>query len=144
MASSKSILRSLFIIALILGIGFFGLWFLGGNEINITNKNTATSSNAYTPQETLDLLIKALEENDLTAAAGYFIPENQATESEALTKLYDANILGELIQDLKSVKDGKNIDNNHYRFEVFDSSGQKIAEIDLVKSENGIWKFVSL
>jgi len=130
---------------LILGIGFIGLWFLNGNEINITNQgnpNPVGSSDAQTPQETLDLLIKALEKNDLTAAVGYFVPENQATESEALTKLYNANILGDLIKDLKSIKNGKSIDDSHYRFEVPDPSGQ--AEIDLLKNENGIWKIVSL
>jgi len=144
MASSKSILRSLYVMVLILGIGFFGLWLLGGNEIKITSQNAAIPSNAHTPQETLDLLVKALEKNDLTAAVEYFVPENREMESEALTKLYDANILGELIQDLKNVKNGKSIDDSHYRFEVFDSSGQSIAEIDLVKNENGIWKIVSL
>jgi hypothetical protein len=144
MASSKNILRSLFVMVSILGAGFFGLWLLGGNEISISNDEPAATSNAQTPQETLSLLIKALEKNDLTAAVEYFVPENQAMESEALTKLYDANILGELIQDLKSVKNGKSIDDSHYRFEVLDSSGQNIAEIDLVKNEKGIWKIVSL
>ncbi len=127
----------------ILGIGFLGLWFLGGNNINITNQ-TVAPANAQTPQETLNLLIKALEKNDLTAAVEYFVPENQATEADALTKLYDANILGELIQDLKSVKNGKAIDDSHYRFEVFDSSGQNIADIDLVKNDKGAWKIISL
>lgn len=133
----------MFVMVSILGIGFFGLWFLDGNNINITNQ-TATPADVQTPQEILGLLIKALEKNDLTAAVEYFVPENQATESEALTKLYDANILGELIQDLKSVKNGKAIDDSHYRFEVFDSSGQNIAEIDLVKNASGVWKIVSL
>ena len=129
---------------LILGIGLFGLWLLGGNEISITNKNSATPPNTQTPQEILDLLVKALEKNDLTAAVEYFVPENREMESEALTKLHNANILGELIKDLKSVKDGRNINSNHYRFEVFDSSGQNIADIDLIKNEKGIWKIVSL
>jgi len=118
MASSKSILRSLFVMVLILGIGFFGLWLLGGNEINIANQNAAPLSNTQiaadnggrTPQETLGLLIKALEKNDLTVAVEYFVPENQAAESEVLAKLYDANILGDLIEDLKSIKNGKNMD----------------------------------
>jgi len=144
MASSKSILRSLFVMVLILGIGFFGLWLLGGNEISITNQNSVTLLNTQTPQEILNLLIKALEKNDLTVAVEYFVPENQEMESEALTRLYNANILDELIKDLKSIKNGKNIDSNHYRFEVFDSSGQNIADIDLIKSENGAWKIVSL
>jgi len=129
---------------LILGIGFFGLWLLGGNEISITNQNSVTLLNTQTPQEILNLLIKALEKNDLTVAVEYFVPENQEMESEALTRLYNANILDELIKDLKSIKNGKNIDSNHYRFEVFDSSGQNIADIDLIKSENGAWKIVSL
>jgi len=129
---------------LILGIGGFGLWLLGGNEISILNQNSATPPNTQTPQEILDLLVKALEKNDLTAAVEYFVPENQEMESEILTKLYNANILDELIKDLKNIKTGRNIDANHYRFEVFDSSGQNIAEIDLIKNEKGVWKIVSL
>ncbi|MEK7087481.1 MAG: hypothetical protein AAB958_02140, partial [Patescibacteria group bacterium] len=41
MASSKSIIRSVIVLILILSLGFFGLWFLSGEKINIKNQNTS-------------------------------------------------------------------------------------------------------
>ena len=155
-------MRSLFIMAFVLGAGFLGLWFLGGKETRIVNQNPDTLSSlnngsidqfsdigGKTPQETLALLIKTLEKNDLVSAIKYFVPENREMESEDLTKLSDANILGDLIKDLKNVKSGKAIDDNHYNFEIVDLSApaqqdQAAIEIQLVKNTNGIWKIVSL
>src|SRR3989344_2244927 len=39
MASFKGILRSVIVLASILLIGFLGLWFLSGSEINVKNQN---------------------------------------------------------------------------------------------------------
>ncbi len=162
MAASKNILRSLFVMALVLGAGFLGLWFLGGKETKVVNQNPDTLSNlnnggvdqfsdigGKTPQETLALLIKTLEKNDLISAVEYFVPENREMESEDLTKLSDANILGDLIKDLKNVKSGKAIDDNHYNFEIVDLSApapqdQATIEIQLIKNKNGVWKVISL
>ncbi|MCX6813995.1 MAG: hypothetical protein NT078_02185 [Candidatus Azambacteria bacterium] len=142
---------------LILGIGFFGLWFLSGSEIKIKNQSPTVSpepqSNVTdqfsdvggkTPQETLSLFIKTLENNDLIAAVKYFIPENREMESDDLTKLYNTNLLGDLIKDLKNLKNGKTIDSRHYLFEVPDESGGTAVEIELIKNENGLWKIFSL
>ncbi len=157
MATFKSILRSLIVIALVLGAGFLGLWFLGGSEIQIRNQNSAVSSETQngktdkfsdiggkTPKETMDLLADSLEKNDLASAAKYFILENREMESEDLAKLYDANLLGDLIRDLKSLKNGKEVDNQNYLFEVPDENGGAAAEIRLIKNEKGLWKIISL
>lgn len=142
---------------LILGIGFFGLWFLRGSEIKIKNQSPAASpepqSNEIdqfpdiggkTPQETIRLLTSALEKNDLILAVKYFIPKNREVESQDLTKLYDTNLLGDLIKDLKNLESGKTMDSRHYLFEVPDESGGTAAEIELIKNENGFWKIISL
>ena len=157
MAASKNILRSLIVMGLILGIGFFGLWLLSGSEIKIKNQSPTASpepeSNEIdqfsdiggkTPQETIGFLAGALEKNDLILAVKYFVPENREVESEDLTKLYDANLLGDLIKDLKNLKNGKTVDNRHYLFEVPDEAGGTAAEIELIKNKNGFWKIISL
>ncbi len=149
---------------LILGIGFFGLWFLSGSEIKITRPNDTRLNNGQavgqesqngetdqfsdiggkTPQETIGLLTAALEKSDLALAVKYFVPENREMESQDLTKLYDANLLGDLIKDLKNLKNGKTMDNRHYLFEVPDESGGTAVEIELIKNEKGLWKIISL
>ena len=157
MAAFKSALRSIIVLGLILGAGFLGLWFLGGSKIKIQNQNSKISSSPIvknndlfsdfggkTPQETLKLFIAALEKNDLILAVKYFIPENRETESEDLTKLYEIHLLSDLIKDLKSVKSGKKLDDNRYRFEVLDEMGQTAAELELIKNQNGFWKIISL
>jgi len=156
LAASKNILRSLIVMGLILGVGFLGLWFLSGSEIKIKNQNPTSSEpqnngidqfsnvGGKTPQETLNLFIKNLEKNDLISAVKYFVPENREVESEDLTKLYNINLLGDLIKDLKNIKNGKAVDSSHYRFEIFDESGQATVKIELIKNKNGLWKIISL
>ena len=156
MASSKGILRSLIVLALVLGIGVLGLWFLSGTEIKIKNPGSGQSSSKVnngsdqfsdfggkTPEETLKLFIKALETNDLILAVKYFTPEIREVESEDLTKLYNFNLLSDLTKDLKNIKSGKILNKDHYRFEVFDEAGQTATEIELQKNKNGLWKIIS-
>lgn len=157
MAASKNILRSLIVMGLILGIGFLGLWFLSGNEIKIKNQSPAASPKPQSnetdqfsdiggkiPQETIKLLISALEKNDLILAIKYFVPENREVESEDLTRLYNTNLLNDLIRDLKNLKNGKTVDSLHYLFEVPDEGGGTAAEIELIKNKKGLWKVISL
>ena len=158
MASFKGILRSVIVLASILLIGFLGLWFLSGSEINVKNQNnlpakTPTNKDVAdkfsdfgggTPQGTLKLFIRALEKNDLTLAAKYFIPENREVVSEDLEKLNNTDMLGDLIKDLKNIKLGKPLDETRYYFEIIDETGQTAAALELIKNQKGLWKMVSL
>lgn len=158
MASSKGVLRSVIVLISVLSLGFLGLWFLSGSEINIKNQNISTVKmpvntektdqfsdfGGQTPQETLGLFIKALEKNDLNLAAKYFIPENRETVSEDLGKLNSTNLLGDLIKDLKNIKSGKLTNENHYYFEIVDETGQAAAALELVKNQKDLWKIISL
>ncbi|OGD24860.1 hypothetical protein A2819_00630 [Candidatus Azambacteria bacterium RIFCSPHIGHO2_01_FULL_40_24] len=158
MASSKGILRSVIVLISILSIGFLGLWFLSGPKISINNKNnlpikTPVNKNitdgfsnfgGQTPQETLKLLISALEKNNLTLAAKYFIPENREVVSEDLERLNTTNLLGDLIKDLKNIKLGKLSTETHYYFEIIDETGQTAAALELIKNQKGLWKIISL
>jgi len=158
MASSKGILRSVIVLMFILSIGFLGLWFLSGPKININNKNNLPAKapinkdiadgfsdfGGKTPQETLKLLISALEKNDLTLAAKYFIPENREIVSEDLERLNNTNLLRDLINDLKNIKLGKSSNETHYYFEIVDETGQTAAALELIKNQKGLWKIISL
>lgn len=157
MASSKGILRSIVVLASILAAGFLGLWFLSGSEIKIKNQDASigkTQPNqeqndqfsdfgGTTPQYTLKLLISSLEKNDLTLAAKYFISENREAVSEDLARLDNTNLLGDLIKDLKGIKSGK-LKKESYYFEILDENGQTATELELIKNNNNIWKFISL
>lgn len=158
MASSKGILRSIAVLVLILGAGFLGLWFLSGAEIKIKNQDAYTGKTSagnesddqfsdfggQTPQATLKLLILSLEKNDMTLAAKYFISENREMVSEDLARLDNTNLLGDLIKDLKNIKSGKSKEGVHYYFEVLDENEQVTTELELIKNNSDIWKFISL
>ena len=159
MLKFKGVIRSFIVLALVLGAGFFGLWFLGkyGTEIKIKNPDVGTLQNVSesekdefynvggkTPQETISLFVSALEKNNLVLAVKYFIPDAREKESEDLIKLKDAGILSDLIHDLKNLKNGQVIDNTHYLFKVFDETGQAAAEVELVKNKDGFWKLLAL
>ncbi len=159
MLKFKGMLRSFIVLALVLGTGFFGLWFLGkyGTEIKIKNPDSELGQNVSeiekdefynfggkTPQETISLFIKSLENNNLVLAIKYFVPEAREKESDDLTKLKDANILGDLITDLKTLKNGQATDKARYLFKVFDEKGQAAAEVELTKNKSGFWKLLTL
>lgn len=157
MLKYKGVLRSFIVLALVLGAGFLGLWFLGkyGTEIKIKNQGAETLQNisgekdefynvgGKTPQETISLFVSALEKNNLILAVQYFVPDSREEESQDLTRLKEAGILGDLIRDLKNLTNGKAIDNTHYIFNVFDETGQVAAEVGLIKNKNGSWKLTA-
>lgn len=158
MASPKDIIRSVIVLILILSFGFLGLWFLGGEKINIKNQGTSQIKTAIdeeindkyeklggkTPQETLKMLITALEKNDLTLATQYFIPENRETVSEDLSRLDNTNLLSDLVKDLKNIKSGKLKNENYYYFEILDEISSDSSELEFVKNKKGFWKIISL
>lgn len=158
MASSKSFIRSVIVLVLILSSGFLGLWFLGGEKIDIKNQGASQINTELnkepsdgfgkfggeTPQETLEMLINALLKNDLDSAVKYFIPENRKVVSEDLSRLENIKLLGDLMKDLKNIKSGKLKNENLYRFEILDEDGQTSAELELMKNQEGFWKIISL
>lgn len=158
MASSKSFVRSALVLIFILSFGFLGLWFLGGDTIDIKNQgasqiNTAVNEEVTdtfsdiggkTPQETLHMLITALEQNDLNLAIKYFIPQNREMVSEDLSRLDNTKLLGDLVKDLKNIKLGRLKNETHYYFEILDEDGQISAELELIKNQKGFWKIISL
>jgi len=153
MASKKPILRSIFVLALVLGIGWFGLWFLGNSRgFKVENPKQKIDSQPITideyggktPRETLNLLIAALEKNNIDLALKYFTPELQEAQSHDLKKLQDAKLLADLVKTLKGIKNGKNLSGNRYQFDVpEEETGEIIAEIEMKKNETGFWTIAS-
>lgn len=157
-SASKSLLRAFAVFAAILGAGALGLWFLSGQTEKIqieeppiaqdatqkTDNDDFHNFGGKTPQETLSLLIGALEKDDLALAAKYFVPEVREAESQDLAKLQDLNLLADMIEILKKIKSGRVIDDSHYRFEILDETGESAVEIGLAKNKNGLWKIISL
>jgi len=157
---AKSILRSFIVFGLILGAGSLGVWFLGkyGTEIKIKNPDAAVTPQnisenkkdefynvgGKTPQETISLFIVALEKKDLELAIQYFVPEAREKEAKDLTLLKDADILGDLINDLKNLKNGNVLDNARYLFKILDDTGETAAEVELIKNKSGFWKLMAL
>lgn len=154
---SRSFLRAAIVFLLILGLGWFGIWVLGrpGKSIEVkapeaenlaaeTGGDDFASYGGNTPSEAIRLLIAALEKNDLTLAAKYFVPEIREAESEDLNKLSGANLLADLISSLKNLNSGKSLDDSRYRYEINDEFGQPVAEIELVKNDASLWKISSL
>ncbi len=146
-------------LTLVLGIGGLGLWLLRGADFTVKNpdadKSTAVSGansedifsdfGGKTPEETLLLLIGALQKNNLTLAGKYFAPELRTSQSEDLEKLRKAKLIADLVRSLKSIKTGKNIDGSHYQFEVpGETGGETVIEIELIKNSAGLWKIISL
>lgn len=158
MASSKGVLRSITVLVLILVSGFLGLWFLSGSEIKIKNQaaynaKAPTSKElidqfydfgGQTPQETLKLLVSALEKGNLNLAAKYFVSENREAVSENLARLDNTKLLGDLIKDLRNIKLGRSANEDHFIFNITDENGQTAAELELIKNKQGFWKIISL
>ena len=153
MLKNKPILRSIFILALVLGVGWLGLWFLGNSRgFEVENPKQKIDSQPIivderggkTPRETLNLLIAALEKNNIDLALKYFAPELREAQSHDLKKLQDAKLLADLVKTLKGVKSGKNLNENHYQFDVpEEEAGEIIAEIEMEKNETGFWMIAS-
>ncbi len=155
MASSKNVLRSFLAMAAIFGAGLLGLWLLGGNKAEVKNPVVSSAPKATgvdefsdvggrTPRETINLLTAALEKNNIALSLEYFSPENRSAASDDLANLASMNLLSDLIKNLKSLKDGKTVDDIHYVFEVSDESGSSPLEITLIKNEKGFWKILSM
>jgi len=154
---SRSFLRAGIVFILILGLGWTGIWFLGRSGASVEIKNPETISSEIeddsdnfsgyggkTPNETIKLLVAALEKENITLASKYFVPEIREAESEDLNKLSGANLLADLVSSLKNLEDGRLLNSSYYRYEVRDETGQSVAEIDLVKNKAGLWKISSL
>jgi len=84
----------------VLDFGERGLWAIR----TWRHPEQAQSKSVATPEATLVSLIKALRSGDITSASSYFIPSEQNNWFRSLEKLQQANLLGQLANELEEVK----------------------------------------
>ena len=150
-------------------LGFLALVMLVGggwlvwNRFFGPNKQTRQLSEAYkkyisiyrddvyggkTPQETLDLFIKALEENDVELASKYFMPDENGSREEwrgVLEATREVGNLPTLISALGMMKPEPRgiIADSVYEMTATDKQGKLL--IDMILKFNGnIWKIDAL
>jgi len=58
-----------------------------------------------TPEETFNMFVGALENNDFEMASRYFIIEKQKVWLKTLQEYADNNVLGEFIKEIKNAKE---------------------------------------
>lgn len=87
-----------------------------------------------TPQETLEMFIKAVEAGDYELASKYFVVEKQEEELESLQKAPIENIQNvmELLKETKNYE-GAYLNDNKYFID-------DPILVDFIKYPNGIWK----
>ncbi len=104
-----------------------------------------------TPKETLDLFVAALRANDVDLASKYFLLDENASREkwvEYLTAIKAKGLLCKMAEDIskKPISDLKNIiDENDFKFVLYDSSGKVGSRIDMrLNTYTKVWKIESL
>jgi len=104
-----------------------------------------------TPEETLQMFIEALRNEDVDLAYKYFVLEENSERDykwlEGLRKTKDAGELQELADRLSLAKPDleSRVSENDYKFTVVDKNGQYWAYIDMrFNGYSGVWKIKSL
>lgn len=112
---------------------------------------TADTYGGKTPQETLDLFVKALRAGDIDLAAKYFALDDKLSREKwivVLNSLKTSNLLSQMANDIssKSQPDIKNITGeDDYKFVLYDSNGKVGARINMQFNKySGVWKIESL
>ncbi len=82
------------------------------------DKKAADKIGGKTPQETLDMFIKAVESGDYELASKYMIIENQAKEEEELSALKRENNLIWFLNLLKKAESDGVVENNYFRMKA--------------------------
>ena len=102
-----------------------------------------------TPQETLDLLISALDKGDVELAAKYFMLDDNLSRDKWIAtfqQLKEKEILDDMAMDLKKAKPNleDRIDDDDYRFDIKDSNGDTGARINMqFNTYSRVWKIES-
>lgn len=95
-----------------------------------------------TPEETLELLIKALEAKDAKLASSYFIPEKRKEMVGEFKEGFRSGGVDYLINDLKKEKEKTCQDNFICVFETFENGNSEFS-FEFIKNNNK-WLIKSL
>ncbi|OHA15633.1 MAG: hypothetical protein A3A10_02210 [Candidatus Tagabacteria bacterium RIFCSPLOWO2_01_FULL_42_9] len=108
-------------------------------EQEIYNKKAADKIGGKTPQETLDMFIKAVEAGDYELASKYLIIENQEEGKKELLALQQKNSLNLLLNLLKNTKPDGDIINGNFRMKSQTDLGPYYF-VRFVLYPSGNWK----
>ena len=103
------------------------------------DKKAADKIGGKTPQETLDLFIKAVEAGDYELASKYFVVENQENGKKELLSLVGKNNLGLVINLFKNAEPDGDIINGSFRMKSKTNLGPYYF-IRFVLYPSGNWK----
>jgi hypothetical protein len=102
-------------------------------EQEIYNRKAADKIGGKTPQETLDLFIKAVEAGDYELASKYFVIEKQEEWKDNLTKVSNVNEFLKIVKNTRHSQGEYSEDRRTY-------SIYKPTSIDFVLYPSGNWK----
>lgn len=117
-------------------------------------KLTADTYGGETPEETYQMFLEALKNQDIELASKYFIIDRQKEYKELLTKIQNSEQWDEMMKDLLSPKNqkGKLEDKNTYVIEIINDQNVSVTTIVLKipqsnigtekKLLSNIWKIV--
>ena len=108
-------------------------------EKDAFDKKAADKIGGKTPQETLDMFIKAVESGDYELASRYMVLENQIKEKEELLSLVEKNNLKLIINLFKNAKPDGDIINGSFRMKSKTDLGPYYF-IRFVLYPSGNWK----
>lgn len=102
----------------------------------------ADTHGGKTPQETLDMFIKAVEEGDYELASKYFIIAKQEEWENGLIKTKEANKIEFLLEKIKETK--TNIHNGRYSEERDWFRVDEPISIEFMLYPSGNWKIIEI
>ena len=119
-------------------------------EVILKNQLKADTYGGQTPSETLQMLAKALEDEDLELASRYFILSDDGDRDEWLRLLEEVqekggldNLIAKLEQAQPSLKDISH--KGDFKFSITNEEGVIETVINLEKNSfSGVWKIESL
>jgi len=115
---------------------------------------TADTYGGKTPEETLNLFIEALKNEDVELASKYFALETNSQDPDYLTrkkweeglrKAKEEGKIVEIVSILLKAKPAGSVMEDYFGFEVRDESGELIVDINMkFNSYSKVWKIESL
>lgn len=97
-----------------------------------------------TPEETLELFIKALEAGDIELASKYFVVGGKEEWEGNLNKIKDSDLLDDMISDLKREKYKNGISENQITFSIANDNKEVALTILMGRVPGGVWKIVDM
>jgi len=100
-----------------------------------------------TPEETLQLFIAALKNDDLDLASRYFVVDKQGEWKKELSLIREKGLIDEMVKDLYKLDkkyplvEGKN---DRFIFEAVNNRGELILQADIGRGSSGVWKIIDL